>query len=296
MFKRLLLIFLILSTAPLSTVSAESDPVGQFSADHNYNSGPIPTIRINGKAINLFEAPAYIDSSSRRIMVPLRFVSEAIGADVNWTSIDKPIVTTVNTPVAHQVILRINDVNASIDGKAIVLDQPPTLHNGRTMVPLRIISEGLGSKVDWDQGHFAVDISATLPDWMNWNPTIEQIVGGNFLMYFKWNPLKDTIQANLTHLQIDCPVQATLFQNGDKGTQLSNSDNTFSNLPDRFYLTVMSNDQTGKLYDHYQIMSASEATARGFSIPKTNDLIILDQFNKVITLGTALRFRGLPVN
>lgn len=37
-----------------------------------------------------------------------------------------------------------------IDGQAIQSDVAPVISNNRTMVPLRVISEGLGAQVAWD--------------------------------------------------------------------------------------------------------------------------------------------------
>ena len=36
------------------------------------------------------------------------------------------------------------------DGKEIILDVAPMIKNGRTMVPIRFISEALGYEVEWD--------------------------------------------------------------------------------------------------------------------------------------------------
>lgn len=43
-----------------------------------------------------------------------------------------------------------NDISVVIDGKTVVFDQAPVIENGRTLVPLRAIFEGLGAVVNWD--------------------------------------------------------------------------------------------------------------------------------------------------
>lgn len=40
--------------------------------------------------------------------------------------------------------------NLLVNGKAVVTDQSPVIVDGRTLVPVRVIAESLGSKVDWD--------------------------------------------------------------------------------------------------------------------------------------------------
>jgi len=36
------------------------------------------------------------------------------------------------------------------NGEKIVLDVPPQIVNGRTLVPARAVAESFGAKVDWD--------------------------------------------------------------------------------------------------------------------------------------------------
>jgi len=42
-------------------------------------------------------------------------------------------------------------VNLVIGGQAVVPDAPPVISSGRTLVPVRVIAEGLGADVDWNQ-------------------------------------------------------------------------------------------------------------------------------------------------
>lgn len=82
-----------------------------------------------------------------RTMVPVRFVSEAFGAEIDWRAESQTAVValgsmTLELPV-DQKIMRIN-------GQPQALDVAAQLVNDRTMVPLRAISEGLGMIVDFD--------------------------------------------------------------------------------------------------------------------------------------------------
>jgi uncharacterized protein YdcH (DUF465 family) len=43
-----------------------------------------------------------------------------------------------------------NSIKVAIDGNFLTLDVPPSIISGRTMVPLRVIFEGLGASVTWD--------------------------------------------------------------------------------------------------------------------------------------------------
>lgn len=42
-------------------------------------------------------------------------------------------------------------VNLMIGGQAVAPDVPPVIKDGRTLVPVRVIAEGLGAKVDWNE-------------------------------------------------------------------------------------------------------------------------------------------------
>ncbi len=43
-----------------------------------------------------------------------------------------------------------SDILVSIDGEYLNFDVPPTVINGRTLVPVRTIFEALGLEVSWD--------------------------------------------------------------------------------------------------------------------------------------------------
>lgn len=79
------------------------------------------------------------------VLVPLRFVSDALGGDLKLDGKDITIVKGDRT-----VKLTIGTRVATANNAIITLDVPANTLNGRTMVPLRFISEALGEKVEWD--------------------------------------------------------------------------------------------------------------------------------------------------
>ena len=91
--------------------------------------------------------------ASGRTLVPLRFVSEAFGARVDWDP------TTGSVPISladTSILLRIGRRDVVINDRTVLLDVAPTLLNGRTMVPLRFVSEVLGAAVNWSDAHGSV--------------------------------------------------------------------------------------------------------------------------------------------
>jgi hypothetical protein len=81
-----------------------------------------------------------------RVFVPLRGVFEEMGAFVEWN----PQTQTVTATRANNVVkLSIGSNTAWVDGSNMMMDAPARLISGRTMVPLRFLSESLGATVNW---------------------------------------------------------------------------------------------------------------------------------------------------
>lgn len=82
-----------------------------------------------------------------RTMVPVRFLTEKMGGQVNWY-VDSENKAHVDVKLnGKELKMIIGDKTAYLDGVAKETDTPPTIINDRTMIPLRFISENLGWKV-----------------------------------------------------------------------------------------------------------------------------------------------------
>ncbi len=84
---------------------------------------------------------------SGRVLVPLRIISESLGAEVNWDSGSGKIEVIIE---GKKLELAVGNKKASLNGKRADLDVPPSFVSGRTMVPLRFIGESLDLDVHWD--------------------------------------------------------------------------------------------------------------------------------------------------
>lgn len=100
---------------------------------------------VNGREVPL-DVPVIIDKSCNRTLVPLRFISESFGANVNWNRKERKITITLNN---ETIELYIGKRTAYINGKPILTDCKPKILFGRTIVPVRFISEVFGAKVLW---------------------------------------------------------------------------------------------------------------------------------------------------
>lgn len=64
-------------------------------------------------------------------------------------------------------------VRVTIDGQTVQSDVPAINFYGRTMVPLRVISETLGVKVTWDQENTTAIVQSG-PTYASWNLTTSE--------------------------------------------------------------------------------------------------------------------------
>ena len=99
---------------------------------------------VNSQRLQTDTAPLTMEG---RTMVPMRAIFESLDADVHWDSQTEQITGKQG---ANEVILEIDSRLALLNGEHQYLDVPPTLINGRTMVPTRFIAESLGAEVTWD--------------------------------------------------------------------------------------------------------------------------------------------------
>jgi len=82
-----------------------------------------------------------------RVYIPLRGVLDRIGAEtIQWRP-GRGEVFVASGP--RELLLRVGDNRARVDGQDVELDAPPILLGGRTMVPLRFVGENLGATVRW---------------------------------------------------------------------------------------------------------------------------------------------------
>lgn len=129
-----------------------------------YASNRTVDVAIDGRIQVFPDVEPYIDNNART-QVPIRFVSEKLGADVNWNGSTQ---TAIIKKDGKTVEMAIGQNKLVVDGVTKVMDTSPTLYQGRTVVPLRYVSEGLGVGVDFDSTKNLVNITTdnngTLPE------------------------------------------------------------------------------------------------------------------------------------
>jgi len=110
------------------------------------------SITINGSRLATDQAPVAVGG---RVLLPLRAIFEALDASVDWNSRTQTVTASKN---GTTVVLKMKSRTATIDNQTVLLDVPAQAIKGRTMVPVRFVSEALGEQVDWNSSSRVVSI------------------------------------------------------------------------------------------------------------------------------------------
>ena len=92
-------------------------------------------------------------------LCPIRAIVEALGGSIAWNGTEQKITITLKN---LKLELWINKKTAKANGKSKTLNVPPQIINGRTMVPVRFVSEELGGNVLWDPSSRIITIEYPL--------------------------------------------------------------------------------------------------------------------------------------
>jgi len=106
------------------------------------------TFTVNDETVEMDVAPFV---KNGRVMVPIRFLAEALGYTVDYDFSD-PTNKTVTVHAVEDIVLTIGSNKALVGTEEVELDAVPELVNGRTMVPVRFVAETLGFEVQWADG------------------------------------------------------------------------------------------------------------------------------------------------
>ncbi|MBS5317489.1 MAG: copper amine oxidase N-terminal domain-containing protein [Clostridiales bacterium] len=88
---------------------------------------------------------------NERTYVPISTITKFLGVSINWQ--DPHITINYNNT---ELILTIGENEAIKNGQTIKLDASPYVRNGRTMVPLRFISEELGLGINYQDAKVGI--------------------------------------------------------------------------------------------------------------------------------------------
>jgi hypothetical protein len=93
-----------------------------------------------------FDVPPVLKEG--RVLVPFRAISEALEAEVVWNAEERTVTVTRGDTV---VVITIDSLVALVNGEEVTLDVPGQIQSGRTIVPVRFLTEAFNAEVIWDQ-------------------------------------------------------------------------------------------------------------------------------------------------
>lgn len=135
----------------------------RFKSSTDDNSTDIK-VYLDGKRLTFDVPPTVMNGTT---LVPMRKIFEELGAEIQWDGANQIVTATYG---GKTIKLQIGSKIAGVDGAQIELPVPVHAMDGRTLVPLRFVSESLGSAVGWEGAARSVTISSS--------PKIEAIVSG----------------------------------------------------------------------------------------------------------------------
>jgi hypothetical protein len=165
-----LLIFICMCLTYSTTIRAASSPSSDNVEPLWYEIGCQPrealtqlelwintkTFKVNGQGKTSDVAPMI---SGGRTLIPIRVISEGLGADITWNSVSrKVLIQQESLEGKRDISFIIGDRSFYVDGAQKQTDVPPLIVNGRTMVPIRAVSESLESEVSWDANERKVTV------------------------------------------------------------------------------------------------------------------------------------------
>ena len=103
-------------------------------------------ITSNGTTIDFPDAKPYIDENGRT-QIPVRAVTESLGAEVDWNGAEQLVMINGNgvniSLTIGSDIMNINGEPSQMDTAAVIIDE-------RTYVPIRYVAEAMGMTVVWE--------------------------------------------------------------------------------------------------------------------------------------------------
>jgi multiple sugar transport system substrate-binding protein len=149
------LALLVAFTSVLAAVpSAKAESITTIVVYIGKNTGTV-----NGKTTTL-EQGAVIKNG--RTLVPLRFITDAMGATLVWDAVTK----TANITLAgNKIALTIDKTVAKVNDYDVTLDTPAAIINSKTVVPMRFVAESMGATTAWNAALKQVTVQFSM-DWL----------------------------------------------------------------------------------------------------------------------------------
>ncbi|HEY9086453.1 MAG TPA: stalk domain-containing protein [Candidatus Tyrphobacter sp.] len=163
---------------PLAAFAALiSSPVAAATPPADFGSPPSGTIPILFNDNHVYAKPDVLKQDrvlaalvrNGTILIPLRSMFEQMGATVSY---DPSTQTVTASKAGASVAVTVGKPEVVINGESRPLDVPPIMWQGQILVPVRVISEGMGAYVQWVSDRHLVVVRYIAPTPMPPPPTM----------------------------------------------------------------------------------------------------------------------------
>ena len=110
------------------------------------NANADVSVTVDGNKVVFPDAKPFIDENGRTL-IPVRFVTEDLGATVEWNAQDREVYITKD---GVYIMIRIGQEIILVNGRTKAMDTKAIIKEDRTYVPIRYVAEELGATVGWD--------------------------------------------------------------------------------------------------------------------------------------------------
>ena len=208
------------------------------------------TVTYDGENISFDVQPEIVDD---RVMVPMRTIFETFGAKVKWDS-DTQTITAKKKSKTIQMTIGSSDMTKN--DETYSFDVSPIIEDGRTLVPIRAISDMLGLDVEWNEKNNTVTITTPQDDedesWKNNTGTVDldnvEVTGDgisvsdNFITISKGGDFEVTGTLDDGQIVIDTEEKVKLRLSGMSLTN-KNGSAVYVKNADKAYITLTDNTE-----------------------------------------------------
>jgi cysteinyl-tRNA synthetase len=158
-----LIIAVVFGIYTYATNEDTSSDKKNISEKGNWENSVI-AIHVDSSSAIVLGKPTQIDGANSKVVpfiqnnrtyVPIRFVSEAFGAKVEWDPGKKVVLIEYDN---KKIKLTINDKTLFINQNKVIMDVAPVIVENRTFIPVRYIAEAIDRKVYFNTGLIIISL------------------------------------------------------------------------------------------------------------------------------------------
>lgn len=116
-------------------------------------------VELDGKILNLQGVSAFVDAGSKKVYVPLRAISESLGASVDW---DESLMEAVVGNRSETVRLKAGVTDIKVNNESSKLESKVILKSERLYVPISFFAERFGIRASYNEKNSKLELKAHL--------------------------------------------------------------------------------------------------------------------------------------